>query len=330
MAVLGLVFYFMGEYAREIKATSYKDVALTLYSKNEKIGKVMLTFFDLIIMGSVLITSSSTIAGAGTLMERSFGMNYLLATIIFTIAIVIISMFGARFLAMISLPMMVVLIGMLASIAILIITSNWSDIVTIVSSHDTFGTSTGTAIGNMLYYTGLQVGFVGAYMAIAGSFGRKEDNKVMAITGAIINGGMLALVSLAVLSRMPGVKEDAIPILSIVAEHFGENSIFSLFYSISLFLAYISTADVVAATSRFGVLINRDGKHNQVLVDAILGAVLLTISLLLAQFGVKAIVNQGYKLLALLRGPIYIAGGLIFAPIRLRQIRAERAQKEAA
>lgn len=329
MAVLGLVFYFMGEYAREIKATSYKDVALTLYSKNEKIGKVMLTFFDLIIMGSVLITSSSTIAGAGTLMERSFGMNYLLATIIFTIAIVIISMFGARFLAMISLPMMVVLIGMLASIAILIITSNWSDIVTIVSSHDTFGTSTGTAIGNMLYYTGLQVGFVGAYMAIAGSFGRKEDNKVMAITGAIINGGMLALVSLAVLSRMPGVKEDAIPILSIVAEHFGENSIFSLFYSISLFLAYISTADVVAATSRFGVLINRDGKHNQVLVDAILGAVLLTISLLLAQFGVKAIVNQGYKLLALLRGPIYIAGGLIFAPIRLRQIRAERAQKEA-
>lgn len=330
MAILGLVFYFMGEYAREIKATSYKDVALTLYSDNKAIGKIMLTFFDLIIMGSVLITSSTTVAGAGELMQRTMGMNYLVATILFTILIVIVSMFGAKVLAKISLPLMSALVAMLFIISVLLIRENWSGVETIITAKETFGTSAGTAIGNMLYYTGLQVGFIGAYISIAGQFGCKEDNKVMAITGTIINGGMLALVSLAVLSRMPGIKDDAIPILSMVTERFGENSILSAFYTLSLYLAYISTADVVAATSRFGVLINKNGKRNQIVVDAILACVLLSISLLLAQLGVKTLVNSGYKVLSLLRGPIYITGGLIFAPIRLKQIRQKRDSEKVA
>lgn len=329
MVILGIMFYFMGEYAREIKAQSYKDVALTLYSNNEKVGRIMLLFFDLIIMGSVLITSSTTIAGAATLMQRTMGVNYLLASILFTGLIVLVSMFGARVLAMISLPLMILLVGMLATISGLLIFENMDGIKNIIATKDTFGTPVSTAVQNMFYYTGLQTGFCGAYIAIAGGFGRKEDNKVMAISGTIINGGMLAFVSLAVLSRMPGIKEDAIPILTMVTERFGENSILGMFYTWSLYLAYVSTADVVAATSRFGVLINKSHKHNQILVDTILACVLLTGSLILAQLGIKTLVNHGYKTLSLMRGPIYIAGGLIFAPIRLRQIRRARAQKQA-
>jgi hypothetical protein len=97
----------------------------------------------------------------------------------------------------------------------------------------------------------------------------------------------------------------------------------SALYTFGLFLAYVSTADVVAATSRFGVLINRKKRHNQVVVDAILGIVLLSISLAFAQLGIAALVDGGYKFLSLLRGPIYIIGGLIFAPWRIRQIKKQ-------
>jgi uncharacterized membrane protein YkvI len=330
LTVLGFVFYYMGEYAREIKAASYKEVALTLYSDNKIIGKAMLFFFDLIIMGSVLISTSTVLAGAATLMEQAFGMNYLLASILFTIVVVVISMFGAKVLAQISLPLVIILVIMLLAISGLLINENWRDLMALIKAKETFGVAPRTALGNMLYYTGLQTGFIGAYMAIAGQFTSKNDNKVMAISGAVVNTLMLAIVSLAVLSRMPFIAAEKIPILTMVAERFGTDSVLNLMYTFSLFLAYISTADVVAATSRFGIFFNRQQKRNQVVVDAILGTILVTVSLLIAQFGIVALVDSGYKFLSLLRGPVYIAGGLIFAPWRLWQIQKKRKQELAS
>ena len=165
--VLGFVFYYMGEYARLIHAKSYKDVAETLYSKNKMIGNVMVTFFDIIIMGSVLITSSTVLAGAGTLMNQAFGINYTFATVLFTGVVVLISMFGATVLAKINLPLGIVMTGTIVIVAFALISKNWGGLAEVVKSKDTFGVSSGTAIGNMLYYTGLQTGFCGAFMSIA-------------------------------------------------------------------------------------------------------------------------------------------------------------------
>ncbi|MDM8301807.1 hypothetical protein [Collinsella tanakaei] len=176
----------------------------------------------------------------------------------------------------------------------------------------------------MLYYTCMQTGFAGAYIAIAGQFTSSRDSRVMAVTGIIVNTGMLLLVSMAVLSGMPGIAQEDIPILIMVRDCFGSGSVLFTFYSIGLFLAYVSTADVVAATSRFGVLVNRRKRYNRVVVDAILAIILLAASLLLAQLGIRTLVDVAYRALGLLRGPVYLVGGLVFAPIRLRQIRARR------
>lgn len=86
----------------------------------------------------------------------------------------------------------------------------------------------------------------------------------------------------------------------------------------------------MAATSRFGSLVNRNGRFNQVVVDAVIALVLLTCSILLAQFGIRALVDVAYRGLGMLRGPVYLAGGLIFAPIRLRQLRRARAEAHEA
>lgn len=329
MVVIGTAFYFIGEYAREIRATSYKDVATTLYSKNSVIGNVMLVIFDLIVMASVLVSSSSVMAGAGALLNETLGWDYTIATIVFAAAIVVISMFGARVLAEINLPMSVVLIGGLLIIAVALIGANWGNLEAIFAAGETFDAQPGDVIGNVLYYTCMQTGFAGAYIAIAGQFTSSKDSKVMAVTGIVINTGMLLLVSMAVLSGMPGIASEDIPILIMVRDCFGSGSVLFTFYSISLLLAYVSTADVVAATSRFGVLVNRKKRYNQVVVDAILAIVLLGASLLLAQFGIRALVDVAYRALGLLRGPVYLLGGLVFAPIRLRQIRARRAAEQA-
>ena len=330
MLIIGIAFYYLGEYAREIHASSYKDVALTLYSSNRTIGKIMLFVYDLIIMASVLVMSSSTLAGAGSLLNETLGIDYTLATVLFMFVVAGISMFGGQFLAKLNLPMSIVLVGGLEVIAVALIGGNWDNLSGIIASRETFGAEPDSIVMNVISYTLTQTGFAGAYMAIAGQFTSKTETRTMAIAGIVINTGMLLLVSLAVLSGMPGIADEDLPILIMIRDMFGSGSILFAFYSLSLFLAYVSTADVVAATSRFGSLVNRNGRFNQVVVDAIIALVLLTCSILLAQFGIRALVDVAYRGLGMLRGPVYLEGGLIFAPIRLRQLRRSRAEAHEA
>lgn len=329
MVVIGIAFYNLGEYAREIKAGSYKDVALTLYSPRPTVGKIMLLVYDLIIVASVLVMSSSTLAGAGSLLNETIGIDYTLATFLFMLAVVAISMLGARFLAKTNLPISILLVGSLLVIVCALIGANAQNLEKIVSTGETFDADPGSVIVNVASYTLTQTGFAGAYMAIAGQFTSRRETRIMAVAGVVVNTVMLLLVSLAVLSGMPGIASEDLPILVMIRNAFGSGSILFTFYSISLLLAYISTADVVAATSRFGKLVNPHGKLNQVAVDAVIAVVLLACSLALAQLGIRTLVDTAYRALGLLRGPVYLAGGFIFAPLRLRALRRARAQAAA-
>ncbi len=243
MLIIGIAFYYLGEYAREIHASSYKDVALTLYSSNRTIGKVMLFVYDLIIMASVLVMSSSTLAGAGSLLNETLGIDYTLATVLFMFVVAGISMFGAQFLAKLNLPMSIVLAGGLVVIAVALIGGNWDNLSGIIASRETFGAEPDSIVMNVISYTLTQTGFAGAYMAIAGQFTSETETRSMAIAGIVINTGMLLLVSLAVLSGMPGIADEDLPILIMIRDMFGSGSILFAFYSLSLFLAYVSTAE---------------------------------------------------------------------------------------
>ena len=151
----------------------------------------------------------------------------------------------------------------------------------------------------------------------------------MAVSGVVINTVMLLIACLAVLSGMPGIAHEDLPILIMIRDAFGSGSILFAFYAVSLLLAYVSTADVVAATSRFGAILNRHGRFNQVMVDAVIAFALLGCSLLLAQLGIRTLVDVAYRGVGMLRGPVYLLGGLVFAPMRLRAMRRGKSQTAA-
>lgn len=320
--ILGFVFYLMGEYARKIKAASYKDVALTLYSENKYIARGMLTLWDVIILANVLISGGAVLAGAATLLNEMLGINYLVASIMFALITAAICMFGAKGLTRSSLPLVGVMIILICIVSGVLIYENWAHLTTIVKKRETFGTSTGTAVRNMIFYTGLQSGFMGAYMAIAPKFQKKSESVVMSVTGGIVNGFMLMFCCIAILSCMPGASESELPIYGIITERFGQSSVLSIIYQAGLFLAYVTTAvgNVFGATSRFGAWINKKQKYRQSSVDGFISILLLLIAVLIAQFGLSALVDKGYKVLSLLRGPVYI-GGAILVPYRLYRMK---------
>lgn len=323
--ILAFVFYYMGEYSRLIHADSYKDVALNLYSHKKSIGQIMLFVFDIVVVICCIVNSSAVLAGSATFLTEVFGLDYVLGTILTLVIVVVISMFGATIMARIDLPL-----GIIMTVAILIVTGvlindNSCHLGQIIATQQTFDMPPSKAIMNALTYTGMQAGFCSAFIAIAGKFTSKNDNKVVAISGMLINGGMLFIVSLAVLSCMPDIKDSLIPIYDMLIARFGTGSILTVIYGIGLFLAYISISDVVAVISRFAPWLNRKQKYNQNVINMALGIFILLLSLGFAQFGILAIIQKGYSVVGFLRWPTFILGGLVFAPWRIHQMKKKQA-----
>lgn len=324
--ILGVTFYLIGEYARRIEAKSYKDVASTLYSRSPVGSRIGVALWDLVVLSNVLISGGTVMAGAATLMEESFGMNYFLASVVFALCIVVICMFGAVGLAKISLPLVSALVVLLCIVAGVLVGENWSGLTGVIAARDTFGKPMSDSVMNTILYTGLASNFIGAYMAIAPKFNSNKDTKVVAIVGAILNAFMLSFLSLALLSQMPEIASAKLPVLTMIQGRFGSTGPLTLIYQLGLFLAYVTTGvgNVFAATSRFGLLVNKNGTKNQTVVDAVLSLLFLVAAVAIAQFGLAALVDKGYKFLSMLRFPIYVLGTLIFVPIRFHQMKAEQ------
>lgn len=325
--MLGFAFYNMGEYARRIKANSYKEVASTLYSEKESVGKVALLLWDVSVLSNVLISGGAVIAGASTLLEQSFGMNYAIASITFAIVVTIICMFGAIGLTRISLPLVGIMVSLICVVAGVLVYENWGSLAQIIVTHDTFEATPFLAVKNTILYTGLASNFICAFMAIAPKFENSRETKITAIAGAILNCFMLSFVSLALLSQMPGIGDAKLPIFTMISERFGPTGPLTVIYQGGLFLAYVTTGvgNVFAAVSRFGALFNKNETRNQKVVDAVLAIAFLIFAVVIAQFGLAALVDKGYKFLSYLRFPLYVLGGLIFVPIRFRRMKQAEA-----
>lgn len=321
--MLGFAFYNMGEYARRIKANSYKEVASTLYSENDSVGKVALLLWDVSVLSNVLISGGAVIAGASTLLEQSFGMNYAMASILFAVAVTIICMFGAIGLTRISLPLVGIMVTLICIVAGVLVYENWGGLTQIIVTQDTFEATPFLAVRNTILYTGLASNFICAFMAIAPKFENSRETKITAISGAILNCFMLSFVSLALLSQMPGIGDAKLPIFTMISERFGATGPLTIVYQGGLFLAYITTGvgNVFAAVSRFGALFNKKETRNQKVVDAALAIAFLLFAVIIAQFGLAALVDKGYKFLSYLRFPLYVLGGLIFVPIRFHKMK---------
>jgi uncharacterized membrane protein YkvI len=321
--ILGFAFYLMGEYARRIKAKSYKDIACTLYSNNPAVSRVMLFLWDLSVLSNVLISGGAVVAGAATLMNQQLGINYVVTSILFAVVVAVICMFGAVGLTRISLPLVGILVVTIAIVSGVLISENWQGLEAVMVNKNSFDATPWTAFTNMIFYTGLASNFICAFLAIAPNYNSKRETRIMAVSGALLNAGMLLILSLALLSRMPDIAVAKLPVFAMIAERFGNSGALTVIYQLGLLLAYITTGvgNVFAAISRFGSLVNKNQKYNQKAVDGIMALAFLIIAVGVAQFGLAALVDKGYKFLSSLRFPLYVLGALIFVPIRFHKMK---------
>lgn len=330
--------YLMGEYSRRIQAKSYKDMVASIYTSNKAVSSVLVAIWDILAILVVFVSVGSCLAAAGSMLNSAFGISYTAGTILTALIVVAINGFGTKALAKISKPLVYVMIACIVIICISILGSKWDSLADIMKSKETFSGSTKEGLGKALLqsfnYISLQSSFCcGAWIPLMGVMSARNQVRGASAIGALLNGIMLVLVSVTIVSQMPDIQNDALPIYSSILTYYGKGSALLMVYQIALFLAILTTATASTfnATARWSEVIftsrlNKEQKLGKNAVSILISLLLLLVTIFIAQFGLRAIISKGYTLVATLKAPLALSAGFIFAPLRLWQMKKGKHQ----
>lgn len=316
MVVLAFVYRVIIIMCNQHQVSNYNAWSHKLY---EPYDKVLSPLYEICNLGAGILATSASVAGAAAIINEMFHLPYMVCVIVLTAAIVVLSMFGAGLIAKASSVLVVLIVASCVIISVCGLAANGGHIIQdIQSNYAPRGIV--YPIWKSLTYSSFQI------FSLLGTFGvamqlktEKNCNKAT-VLGFIINAGTLLLLTLLCLAYREDITGNTLPILTICKSL--NNGLLTVLYTVSLFCAFISTAVSVV----FGT-IARFGKYsekvhiNQKLWNAIVGVIIVVVSMFAASFGLTAIVAVGYGYLGIIGIFLVAIPALIFGTKKIKNFR---------
>lgn len=316
MVVLAFVYRVIIIMCNQHQVSNYNAWSHKLY---EPYDKVLSPLYEICNLGAGILATSASVAGAAAIINEMFHLPYMVCVIVLTAAIVVLSMFGAGLIAKASSVLVVLIVTSWVIISVCGLAANGGHIIQdIQSNYAPRGIV--YPIWKSLTYSSFQI------FSLLGTFGvamqlktEKNCNKAT-ILGFIINAGTLLLLTLLCLAYREDVTGNTLPILTICKSL--NNGLLTVLYTVSLFCAFISTAvSVVFGTiARFGKY-SEKVHMNQKLWNAIVGVIIVVVSMFAASFGLTAIVAVGYGYLGIIGIFLVALPALIFGTKKIKNFR---------
>lgn len=295
IAMLALVYRIIIIMCNQHQVSNYSAWSHQLYAPYDKI---LSPFYEICNLGAGILATSASVAGAAAIINEMLHLPYMISVVILTAGIVVLSMFGADLISKASSVMVVLIVVSCVVISVCGLAANGGHIIQdIQSNYAPRGVI--YPIWKSLTYSSFQI------FSLLGTFGvamqlktEKNCNKAT-ILGFIINAGTLLLLTLLCLAYREDVTGNTLPILTICKSL--NNNLLTVLYTVSLFCAFISTAvSVVFGTiARFGKY-SEKFNVNAKLWNAIVGIIIVAVSMFAASFGLTAIVAVGYGYLGVI------------------------------
>lgn len=316
MVVLAFVYRVIIIMCNQHQVSNYNAWSHKLY---EPYDKVLSPLYEICNLGAGILATSASVAGAAAIINEMFHLPYMVCVIVLTAAIVVLSMFGAGLIAKASSVLVVLIVASCVIISVCGLAANGGHIIQdIQSNYAPRGIV--YPIWKSLTYSSFQI------FSLLGTFGvamqlktEKNCNKAT-VLGFIINAGTLLLLTLLCLAYREDVTGNTLPILTICKSL--NNGLLTVLYTVSLFCAFISTAvSVVFGTiARFGKY-SEKVHMNQKLWNAIVGVIIVVVSMFAASFGLTAIVAVGYGYLGVIGIFLVAIPALIFGTKKIKNFR---------
>lgn len=288
MGLLAYVMYVVARFARLRGLTNYKDTFAELYP-NPKMEILFEIFYVVIILAAV----AAAVSGAATILQTTFGLNYVVSTIITIAVLIFMSIFGIKLIIAVS---SVLSAGILIIVAILFV-------VGLAKAPQSLGEAfAATPVNNAAYaffrgvpvYAAFQCVSIPSFIAASTTVTNNKGVKKSAILGGLMNGLALAASACMLLTWYPSIVEagqTALPNL-FVCNNIG--GWLTIIYSVLLFCAFVSTS----VTLIFSMIDRFQGKLPTSVPEkarkVIVGAVVLIICFGVAQLGLSTIISKVY------------------------------------
>lgn len=322
MLILGTAIYFGLELARVHNVSDYKSLVKKLYAPYDI---VFANLWDLFYLYGALLGTAAAIAGASDLLRQALHIPYGIAVVIIGTILLLFTIFGAGLVRHASTGMAVFIIGALLIVTILGIKMGAANLGDVVSRKAT-GAGFGKILWMALLYGAFQSILIAPIVSVSEALKTRKNNFLAALYGFLVNGAMLILVCIMLLSFYPAVIKENLPVYFVTTQ-LGHKWLFAL-YSLILFIALISTGVglVFGVVKRFEVSWTKESglfKNVGIKRITICLACLLTATGV-SLFGLTAIVAKGYGSLGILAIFLNIIPLLFIAPFKIRKARKEQ------
>jgi uncharacterized membrane protein YkvI len=322
MLIMGAAIFFGLELARVYKTHDYKSFFKKLYAPYEI---VFANLWDLLYLYATLLGTAVAIAGASELLNQSLHIPYGIAVIIIGGILLLFTVFGSGLVRSASAAMAAFIVGALLIVTFLGIKMGAANLGNVVSQKITTA-GFGKILWMALLYGAFQSVLIAPIVSVSEPLKTRKNTFMAALYGFLVNGTMLTLVCIMLLSFYPAVVKEKLPVYFVTAQ-LGHNWLYAL-YSLILFFALISTGVGLI----FGVVKRFEAawtKENRIFKNVRIKRITICVTCLLISagislFGLIAIVAKGYGSLGY--GAIFlnIIPLLFIAPIKIKKARAAR------
>ena len=310
MCVVGTIQW---EICRSNKVYDYRSFGDVLYRPHEKLW---CTVFEIMFVVDVIMALGIVYSSAGNLIQGWISMPYIMAVAIFTVIIVLLTMFGTGFLLKIGTILSVVLIACLIITSVAGISGGADNLKSIVGNWE--GSSFGSALWSAILYASFQCACIATTHSLTESLPDRKSSIWAGIWGFILNGSMMMATTIMLLCYYPECVNDNLPTFNIISQF--NNPLLRVAYSAALFLALVTTAITCssALTARLEKIIGKSFR-SATACRAVCNAVVMIVGFLVAQFGLLAILNQGYSFIGYICIPLVILPTILIGYKRFKK-----------
>ena len=322
MLIMGVAIFFGLELARIYETHDYMSFFKKLYAPYEI---VFANLWDLLYIYATLLGTAVAIAGSSELLNQSLHIPYGIAVIIIGVILLLFTVFGSGLVRSASAAMAAFIVGALLIVTFLGIKMGAANLGKVVSQRlATAGF--GKILWMALLYGAFQSVLIAPIVSVSEPLKTRKDSFMASLYGFLVNGTMLTLVCIMLLSFYPTAVQEKLPVYFVTSQ-LGHNWLYAL-YSLILFFALISTGVglIFGVIKRFEAAWTKENRiFKTVGIKRITICVIcLLVSAGISLFGLIAIVAKGYGSLGY--GAIFlnIIPLLIIAPIKIRKAKAAR------
>lgn len=309
--------------ARNHGTYNYRSWAIKMY---EPYDRIFASLFELCYLIIVLLGTGGTIAGSASLMQE-WGLPYIAGVIITGAVFYILTIFGAGLIRKISSVLTIVIFVILTTLCITGIIANIDNLKSVVSSHYQ-PVSIWKSLYMALRYAGFQSVVIAIILSASDSLKTDRDVNWTVIFGVLMNGIMLTLACVMLLSWMPAVENETLPVLY-VCKQLNIPWLYNA-YSIVLFAAFVTTgiSCIFGAVARFENVFSKPS--NIKIRRGIISLIAMIVSMGVSLFGLTKIVQVGYGYLGIVGIFAVILPCIIVGRIKNKRFEEEKKKDAVA